>query len=171
MKLKQRHWILIGILAIILALVRRSGGFREGFNSVPIFKGDYNTDKPLIDKLTNMAKSVGIKETDEVIRIASNYGSTYTSSTSVPTKDEFVSQVSNGKLTSYSQVTGDDKLSIDVVYSYFYGSSPSISTSSSTTPSPASSSSTQPMTLSVPSPCRPSYKSIPGGSMEFKCFS
>lgn len=38
-------------------------------------------------------------------------------------------------------------------------------------PTPAASSSTQPMTLSVPSPCRPQYKSIPGGSMEFKCFN
>jgi hypothetical protein len=40
-----------------------------------------------------------------------------------------------------------------------------------TSPSPASSSSTQPMTVGIPSPCRSSYKSIPGGSMEFKCFS
>jgi hypothetical protein len=40
-----------------------------------------------------------------------------------------------------------------------------------TNPSPAGSPSTQPMTIGVPSPCRSSYKSIPGGSMEFKCFS
>jgi hypothetical protein len=54
------------------------------------------------------------------------------------------------------------------LYVYLFGvpSSPS-----SSTPSPAASSSTQPMTVGIPTPCRPQYKSIPGGSMEFKCFS
>jgi hypothetical protein len=81
----------------------------------------------------------------------------------------------------------------NVIYSYYFGNTPaptpyvpptppSISgtastpktsspISASTNPSPASSSSTQPMTIGVPSPCRNSYKSIPGGSMEFKCFN
>ncbi len=43
---------------------------------------------------------------------------------------------------------------------------------STPSPSPApSQSSTQPMPVSIPSPCTPAYRSIPGGSMEFKCFN
>lgn len=62
-------------------------------------------------------------------------------------------------------------------YVYIFGSpitSPTTSptkTTVTTTPTPATSSSTQPMNVGVPTPCHPSYKSIPGGSLEFKCFS
>lgn len=40
-------------------------------------------------------------------------------------------------------------------------------------PAPAASSATQPSPLGagVPSPCHPSYQSIPGGSIEYRCFS
>lgn len=55
------------------------------------------------------------------------------------------------------------------LYVYLFGVPSSSSTPSS--PAPAASSSTQPMTVGVPSPCHPSFKSIPGGSLEFKCFS
>lgn len=40
-------------------------------------------------------------------------------------------------------------------------------------PSPAGSSSTQPSPIAggIPSPCHPSYQSVPGGSIEYRCFS
>lgn len=87
----------------------------------------------------------------------------------------------------------------NVIYSYYFGNTPPAtayvppaspapapapapatkptpSPAPAPTPSPAptpapSSSSTQPMPLSIPSPCTPAYKSIPGGSIEFKCFN
>lgn len=47
------------------------------------------------------------------------------------------------------------------------GASGPVCTSGSTTPSPASSSSSSP----APTSCTPAYTSIPGGTMEYKCFT
>ena len=160
MKLKRGDWTLILVVVVVLALVWYSSGFREGFSSVPLPTGSPTTDQPINDKLNQIATSLGYSGVD-AFRVVADYGPKYTAATSVPTKDEFISQATNGKITSYSALTGDDKSKADIAYQYFYGS----------TPSPAASSSTQPMTLPIPSPCRPEYKSIPGGTMEFKCFA
>lgn len=78
-----------------------------------------------------------------------------------------------------------NRIYANAIYNYYFGnppapvpyvpptppSSPPTTQPSKPTPAPASSSSTQPMTVPIPSPCHPSYKNIPGGSMEFKCFN
>lgn len=230
MKLKQRDWILIAIVVVLVALVWKSGGFREGFTGNPIpsqadiqsaggsFSGGHftpsgtptytmtamvnwfktnapwptgttdndilglvswpiaiayglvfnNNPQPFINFIQSMPSGGSVS--DNVTKIVNFVNTTYPSKEPLRV-DDFLPVVNQGQKPSPQ--TKDD---INLYY-WFYvyvfgkpGSSPSIPATSST-PSPASSSSTQPMTLSVPSPCRPEYKSIPGGSMEFKCFN
>jgi hypothetical protein len=77
---------------------------------------------------------------------------------------DFIQTINAGQTSPVNDISDINGTYWGYVYLFGKPGSPS-------TPSPASSSSTQPMTIGVPSPCRPSYKSIPGGSMEFKCFN
>ncbi len=164
MKYKKHVGAFVAIVAGILLLAWMSGGFRERFDQVPIFTGgkDKNNDAIVFNKIKDIAVSMGYKPYDLAWRGAEKYGPIYKSATTVPTKDEFLSQF--GGKTTYSQLTGDDKLLVDVLYEYFYGSS------SSSPPAGSPASSVPPMTATIPSPCSHSFKSIPGGTMEFRCF-
>lgn len=230
MKLKQRHWILIGILAIILALIWRSGGFREMFTGNPIpTMSDLNsisasfsngkttvtgTPSSTLTSVFNWVKAnvpfpsgttdndiygainmyvgmmfseifgnndmtpfinfvstipAGGSVTDNTTKILNFLNSTYDQRFSIA---EGIQQINTGQPSPPTQIYEINGMYWAYVYLFGKPSSASpIAAKTNSTPSPASSSSTQPMTLSVPSPCRPSYKSIPGGSMEFKCFS
>lgn len=77
-----------------------------------------------------------------------------------------------------------NRIYANAIYNYYFGNPPTPTpyvpptpppaapaAPKPSAPTPATSSSTQPMTVGIPAPCRPQYKSIPGGSMEFKCFS
>lgn len=177
MKLKQRDWVLIGIVVIIIALVWRSGGFKEGMTGVlPLTKSDVDNNtaaaQQVKSKLISIQNSLGYTDVNignsflyGIVDIMQLYPIT------PPTKDDLAKLFGTKiGLTTYAQMPDEFRHPVDITYQYFNGSTPSVPSSSST-PSPASSSSTQPSTIGVPSPCRPSYKSIPGGSMEFKCFS
>jgi hypothetical protein len=52
------------------------------------------------------------------------------------------------------------------VYNYIFGDQPSSTTSNS-----KSSSTQQPLTMYIPQPCSPSFKSIPGGAVDINCFN
>lgn len=171
MKFGQREWTAFTIIVGLLLLLWIGGGFREDMTGVQTLTGNETVDKPYIDsvinKLESIATSLGYDKgyALDAGKLVQIYSPIYTSATSVPSKDTFVSQISNGKTSTYDKLSSEEKIQVDITYQYFYGNS------TATTPVPATSSSTQPMNVGVPTPCRPSYKSIPGGSLEFKCFS
>jgi hypothetical protein len=201
MKLKRREWILILAVVGVFALVWVSGGIREGFTQVPVVTksdisaaGNPQSGSPALQQLVSWLNTNAPSLTGDFISNTVMYfyifGTQYSSVSSPPSFDDFFNMFANG-YTAYgmSGVTGDnlkksyiargDAIS-DAIYKYYFGTSmptppstkPSpIAAKTNPSPMPASSSSTQPKTVGVPSPCRPSYKSIPGGSMEFKCFS
>ncbi len=177
MKLKRREWILILAVVGVLALVWVSGGIREGFDQSANF-GTPNC--PTGSKPNNYGSCDGPCPTG-----------TTTQPDGSCMKQSGYSQMTSGapQVTPTSCSTGTlfqgacyipcdpgstfmaDARGDVICQSTISGSSTSSSSSAKLTPTPASSSSTQPKTVGIPAPCRPSYKSIPGGSMEFKCFS
>jgi hypothetical protein len=175
MKLKRREWILILVAVGILLLVWLSGGIQEGFTmpSVPS-DSDMRSNTPAAqdfrNKLQTIAKSLGYPDPGHAEDLLGLFRTQYQNLPQNTTRDQFISAVSGGQTPTFSQVDNSDKPGVDTAYNYLFGNSSS-SSSAKLTPSPASSSSTQPKTVGIPSPCHPSYKSIPGGSMEFKCFS
>jgi hypothetical protein len=177
MRIRKQTWAILLVLVAVVALVWVSGGMREGFTmpSVPS-DSDLRSNTPAAqdfrNKLQTIAKSLGYPDAGHAEDLLGLFRTQYQNLPQNTTRDQFISTLSGGQTPTFSQVDNSDKPGVDTAYNYLFGnpgSSPTLPASSST-PSPASSSSTQPMTVGVPSPCRNSYKSIPGGSMEFKCF-
>lgn len=227
MKIKQRDWIIIAVLVVVVALVWRSGGFRERFTSVNPMLSDADAQSIEFNPRNTSGNAATFQQwfwntypnvakyDMSISTIADNmakYAKLAPDSVSgAPELNDFYTQLASALSSGVSSMFAKTPQQIatsyaitdpsqdttgiyaNVIYKYYFGTTPAatpyvppkpspmsgISTApkpspmdakTNPAPSPASSSSTQPMTVGIPSPCRPSYKSIPGGSMEFKCY-
>jgi len=73
--------------------------------------------------------------------------------------------ITNGK-TDFNNFSLENTGPAYALYKYIFGDEPS-----STPSTPTSSSSQQPLTMYIPQPCSPSFKSIPGGAVDINCFN
>lgn len=177
MRIRKSVWIAILVILAVVALAWGLGGFREGF--------DRNTATPVLP----VCPSGSTAKPDGSCRGQCPSGETLDPS-------GFCKDGSNNpkgfppKVAPLGCTSGTNSVIVQdqcyfpcqsgyTVQVDSFGvamcvptSTPSpVTGTTNPSPSPASSPSTQPMTIGVPSPCRNSYKSIPGGSMEFKCFN
>ena len=161
--------MIVGVLLLILAVVWASGGFREGFSPFPKFgvancpagstPNNYGTcDLPCPSGTTSLPNGL--------CRTPIEYG----------TED---AQPPRGPPTSCSSGTlfnGICFMPCDAGYSLVADArgdvlcQATISGSSSSPPAGSAASQAPPMTATIPSPCQHAFKSIPGGTMEFRCF-
>ena len=176
------NWLLWGLIGVaILAFVWYSGGFREGFDpSQDSFAKGSPPNCPTGSIAQSNGTCAGACPSGSTQNVISDGSYVYvhcdtqtasggTSSISAPTVPA-LSCSGGGVLFEGAcyeacpsgQVLQDGGSRYGIIC--VPGTAPSV-------PSPAASPSTQPMTVGIPTPCRPQYTSIPGGSMEFKCFN
>lgn len=194
MKLKGRTLAFVAIVAGILLLVWMSGGFREGFTQVPVITKDdiqaagaKQPGSPALQQLmawlnTNYPSLTGTFVSSTVMYFYI-FGTQYSGITTPPSFDDFFNMMASGYAAyGMSGVTGDelkksylsrgDDIS-DAIYKYYFGTpmpTPPSTTPPASPPAGSPASSAPPMTATIPSPCSHSFKSIPGGTMEFRCF-
>lgn len=180
--MKQNSLFLVGVVAVvlILALVFTSRGLRENLTGVQtLTMSDIQNVTPTYNqvapKLLEINNSMG--NTPNVLQAAilqmPQASTIYTNATSTPSKDTFMSQLSGGTYATFAAAPAVDQQIVSVLYEYFFGSSAPASSPPAPTPTPAPSTTpgTTPSSTPAPTTCVPAYKSVPGGTMEFKCFN
>lgn len=177
--MKQNSLFLFGIVAVvlILALMFTSKGLRENLTGVQtLTAADIQNVTPAYNQVASKLLQINSAQgnppntvTDAMLEMPS-VSTIYTSLTSTPTKDAFMSQLTGGQMTTFAAAPTNYQQIVGLLYEYFFGSSAAPSTPPTPTPAP-STPGTTPSSTPAPTTCNPAYKSVPGGTMEFKCFN
>lgn len=178
--MKQNPLFFFGVLAavLVLALIFTSRSLRENLTGVQTLAlTDIQNKTPAfqtaVTKLLPIMQSLNLDADTQqkVLESMPSASTVYTSLTSTPTQDVFTSQLTGGQFTTFAAAPQMTQQIVTVLYQYFFGPSATPSTPPTSTPSPSSTPGTTPSSIPSPTSCNPAYTSVPGGTMEYKCFT